>query len=198
MTAVAASPSPLPQRGEVTKLLKELKEGHPGAADRLAPIIYEELRRLASRQLRAEKKAHTLQTTALVHEACIKLVGGAPNDFNNRAHFFVIASQAMRQILVDSARSRLAQKRGGGAEMVELTEGLAISEQGLHTALIVSEALSKLERLDPRQARIVEMRFYVGLEVEEIASVLGISRRTVIREWKTAQAWLYSELRSIR
>ena len=194
MTAAASAPDPTPPKGDVTRLLNDLKKGHPGAADLLIPLIYDELRRLASRLLRGERSDHTLQTTALVHEAYIKLNGGGADEFNNRSHFFAIASQAMRQILVDSARSRKAKKRGGGAIRVELTEGLAVSEDGALSALIVNDALLKLQQIDARQASIVEMKFFVGMANDEIAEVLGVGIRTVIRDWKSAQSWLYGEL----
>ena len=196
MSPSAQAPQQIPPKGEVTRLLDEIRNGNHGSAEQLVPLIYDELRRLARRQLRSERNDHTLQTTALVHEAYLKLTSGAANDFTNRSHFFLVAAQVMRQILVDSARSRLAKKRGGGSLKIALTEALPATEEGLENALIVSEALSKLEKLDPRQVRIVEMKFYVGLDLEEIASALGITKRTVSREWRSAQAWLYAELGS--
>lgn len=196
MSTAAPAPGPAPSQGEVTRLLIDLKDGRPGAADLLVPIVYDELHRMASRHLRGERSGHTLQATALVHEAYLKLTAGSLDDFNNRAHFFAVASQAMRQILVDSARSKHAKKRGGVAIQVELTDNLAISGDGVLAALVVNDALSKLQQLDPRQARIVEMKFFVGMTTEQIASVLGVTTRTVIRQWNFAQSWLFAELGS--
>lgn len=180
--------------GDVTRLLQEIRQGNPGAVHELAPLIYGELRRMARRQMRGERSDHTLQTTALVHEAYLKMTGGGAGEFNGRSHFFAVAAQVMRQILVDSARNRLAKKRGGGAARVALTDTVAVTEEGLLGALAVNEALGKLEELDERQARVVEMHFYGGLGMEEIAEVLGVSVRTVLRDWKSARAWLYAEL----
>ena len=194
MSASATASAPDPSDGEVTRLLNEIRRGDKSATDKLVPIVYDELHRLARRQLRSERSDHTLQTTALVNEAYLKLTAGGPADFNGRAHFFAVASQVMRQVLVDSARARLAGKRGGGAIRVELTDSLAVSEEGLQEALVVHEALAKLEKLDPRQVRIVEMYFYVGLGLEEIADALGLSSRTVKRDWKAARAWLFAEI----
>lgn len=179
---------------EKARFSRKGEGGDQHELDQLVPGIYDELRRLASRQLRSERRDHTLQTTALVNEAYVKLASASNNLIHNREHFLIVASHAMRQILVDSARQRLAKKRGSGAVKVELSDNMAVTEGGLRTAMIVDDALNRLEQLDPRQARIVEMRFFVGLEVAEIADALGLSTRTVTREWKTAQAWLYSEL----
>jgi RNA polymerase sigma factor (TIGR02999 family) len=160
------------------------------------PVVYEELRRLAGHYLRLERPGHTLQPTALLHEAFLRLVGQREVVWQNRAHFFGIAAQMMRRILVDHARRKMAAKRDASAYRVELALPEGEAEDREPELLALDEALTQLEELDPRQARIVELRFFGGLTVEETAEVTGVSTRTVKREWRTARAWLRSELDS--
>ncbi len=182
----------------VTELISRIGDGDDDAMGALMPVVYEELRRMASSQLRRESNA-TLGTTALVHEAFLKLVDHKALGFDCRAHFFGAAARAMRQVLVDHARKRLSQKRGEGQrpdslEMLNL-EGRSVPAEVASEELIsLDEALDRLEALDPRRARVVECRFFAGLSVEETAHTLGISERTVKRDWRGARAWLYKEL----
>jgi RNA polymerase sigma-70 factor, ECF subfamily len=194
MSSPAPAPNPSSNPGEVTRLLRELRRGAPGAADALVPLIYDELRRLASRHLNNERDDHTLQTTALAHEAYLKLLAPASNDVADRAHFFAIASQAMRQILIDSARARRARKRGDGARHAPLDDSIPAPDDGALAALAVNDALEKLRAINPRQASIVEMKFFAGMTTEEIALVLNVAPRTIIRQWNVAQAWLFETL----
>ncbi len=183
----------------VTRLLQELDEGQPGAADRLAPLVYEELHVLAVHAMRREHEGHTLQPTALLHEAFFRLVGQQDAAWQNRSHFYGIAASAMRRILVDHARRRRAVKRDGGIR-VTLEDHAAVSEAGSEQALDVialDDALRRLGELDPRQAHVVELRFFAGLEVEETARVLGISPATVKRDWTFARAFLRRELDAV-
>ena len=181
--------------GEITLLLAEVKLGQKDALARLMPLVYKELRRLAGHYLRDERIGHTLQPTALVHEAYLRLVGQDRADWQNRAQFMGVAAQLMRRILVDYARERAAAKRGGGAVRID-DEGfdLGATPQQSEEVLAVDEALSRLNELDPQQAKIVEMRYFGGLSVEEAAEALGISPRTVKRDWSMAKAWLRAEL----
>jgi RNA polymerase sigma factor (TIGR02999 family) len=165
------------------------KAGNQGALERLVPLVYQELREIARYQLQRERPGHTLQSAALVHEAYVRLVHQKPFDADNRAHFLAIASRLMRQILVDYARSHAAAKRGADLR-VELDAALVLSTEKSATVIAVDEALSQLTRLDEQQSRIVEMRFFGGLSIEEIGDALGISRSTVKREWNVAKAWL--------
>lgn len=161
------------------------------------PLVYEELRRQASRFLRKERAGHTLQTTALIHEAYIKLVGQEQVDWQNRSHFFAIASQAMRRILVDHARSRHRDKRGGAVEALPLDEAIAVGAPQPNVDLIaLDEALRRLEKLDPRQAKVVELRYFSGLTNEETAKALGLSSASVRNDWTMAKAWLREQLRT--
>lgn len=180
---------------DVTTLLTELTKGNPDAASKLTPMVYEELRRLASRYMRHERSDHTLQATALVHEAYMKLVEQRSVDWQCRAHFFGIAAQLMRRILVDHARGHLREKRGGGQQVVPLNEAIVFSPEQSYELVKLHEALARLTKLDPRQARIVELRFFGGLTVEETAEVLGISPKTVKRDWSVAKAWLHGDLK---
>ena len=174
-------------QGDVTQLLQAVREGDSRALDRLVPLVYEELRDLARRELYRERQGHTLHATALVHEAYLKLAGsGMPA--SDRAHFLAIASRAMRQVLVDHARRRKAVKRGGEMVCTTLTDGGARVEVRPDELIALDEAL---EQLDPRQRQIVEFRFFAGMEEREVAEVLGVSDRTVRREWVKARAWLY-------
>lgn len=180
-------------RAEVTMLLAEIAKGDRDAAAKLVPIVYSEMRRLAARYMRHERQDHTLQATALVHETYMKLVEQRAH-WNSRAEFFGVAAQVMRHILVDHARGHLREKRGGGKEAVPLDEALVFSPEKSSELLAIDEALQRLAQLDPRQGKIVELRFFGGLTVEETGKVLGISPITVKRDWSLARAWLYGEL----
>lgn len=179
------------ERGDITELLEALEAGATDAVDRLIPLVYEELRRLASGYLRSERPDHTLQTTGLVHEAYFRLVDQRRTTWKNRSHFFGIAAQAMRRILVDHVRRQRSIKRDGGRP-VTLDEELAGKDD--QDILAVDEALGRLAQLDERQARIVELRYFAGLTIEETAQALEISPATVKREWLSARAWLQREL----
>jgi RNA polymerase sigma-70 factor (ECF subfamily) len=183
------------QSADVTLLLKQVANGNQEAAARLIPIVYGELHRVAQCHLRRERPDHTLQPTALVHEAFLKLVAQRDANWQNRAHFFAVASHLMRRILVDYARSRLRSKRGGKLTRLPLDDVFVISQDRCDELLALDESLEKLAKLDPRQSRVVELRFFGGLSVEEAAKVLGVSSKTVKREWSTAKAWLYGELK---
>lgn len=179
---------------EVTQLLLDWSEGNQAALDKLLPLVYKELRRLAHSYLRRERPGHTLQTTALVHEAYLKLVDQRRVHWQNRAHFFGVAAQLMRRIVVDHARGHKRAKRGGGAQMLSLDEATVVSRKPNPDLIALDEALTRLAEIDGRKARIVELRFFGGLEVEETAEFLKVSPITVIREWKMAKAWLHREL----
>lgn len=179
---------------QVTQILEDLKGGDRSAWERLLPVIYDELRELASRYLRRERKGHTLQPTALVHETYLKLVGQSQVDWHGRAHFFAVAAQAMRRILVDYARQHLAAKRGGGRHRITLDEQLIAQSRDQEDVLALEDALVKLAELDSRQAKMVELRFFGGLNVAEVAEVLGTSKRTAEREWTMVRSWLRREL----
>ncbi len=183
-----------PAPGDITQLLVRVRAGDDAAKTHLIQAVYQELRRIAARSLRRERPDHTLQVTALVHEAYLQLLGDAKVDWHDRGHFFALASQAMRRILVDYARKRKAAKREGTRVRVELNDQLAISENRLEEVLLIDDALGRLGRWDPRQASIVEMKFFGGLTEAEIADILGLSKRTVIRDWNVARAWLRAEL----
>ncbi len=178
----------------ITALLVRLKDGHREAEAELMPLVYQELHRLARRYMRGERPGHTLQTSALVNEAYLRLVDEHRIDWKNRAHFFGISARLMRQILVDHARHRDAQKRGGPAQNITLENAYVYSPQQSWQVVAVHEALNRLAEWDERQARVVELRFFGGLDVEETAEVLGISPTTVKREFQHAKAWLYGEL----
>jgi RNA polymerase sigma factor (TIGR02999 family) len=180
---------------EVTGLLIAWGKGEPQAAERLLPAIYDELHRQAARAMRRENVGHTLQATALVHEAYMRLVDQDRVEWRNRAHFFGIAAQLMRRILVDHARGRLADKRGGGAHHVTLSDVNAAADRGDDLdVLALHEALERLAALDAQQARVVELRYFGGMNIEETAEALDISPATVKREWAMARAWLRREL----
>jgi RNA polymerase sigma-70 factor (ECF subfamily) len=180
---------------DVTVLLAEATKGDQQAASKLVPLVYDELRRLARHYMRRERENHTLQATALVHEAYLKLVQHQSVDWQNRAHFFGIAAQVMRHILVDHARGHGREKRGAGQQLVSLEEALVFSPEKSAELIKLDESLERLAKLDPRQGRIVELRFFGGLTVEETAHILGISPKTVKREWSVAKAWLHGDLR---
>ena len=179
----------------VTELLQNWGEGNVEALDELLPLVYEDLRRRAAGYLRRERPNHTLQTTALVNEAYLRLVDQRRVVWKNRGHFFAIASQAMRRILVDHAKGRRRGKRGGGAEVAQLDEAmLAVPGENNVDLVALDEALSRLAALDPQQERLVELRYFGGLSLDEAATALDISRATAAREWKLAKAWLFREL----
>jgi RNA polymerase sigma factor (TIGR02999 family) len=177
--------------GDVTRLLEAAVQGDSQAMDRLVPLVYEDLRRVAHRQLDREGGGHTLQTTALVHEAYIKLATGGAMTATSRAHFLAIAARAMRQVLVDYARRRKAAKRGGGVISVTLGDEAGAADTSADDLLALDDALNQLE---PRQRQVIECRFFGGMEEKDIAEALGISERTVRRDWVKARAWLYREL----
>lgn len=180
--------------GEVTQLLSDARGGAPGAHDQLFAIVYAELRKIAANYMRRERADHTLQATALVHEAYMKLVDQKNVRWQNRAHFFGIAAQMIRRILVDHARGVRAAKRGGGAMALSLDEALGVSEKRDLEIEALDDALETLAKIDPQQTRVVELRFFTGLSIEETAEVLGISDSTVKRDWVSAKAWLFREL----
>lgn len=179
---------------DVTQLLLDWNAGDQSALDRLVPLVYDELRRMAARQLRRERTDHTLQPTALVHEAWLRLAQTDRLTWQNRAHFLGVASELMRRILVDSARRHKAEMRGGGETRLALDEALGVSNQKEVGLLALDDALTSLAALDPRQSRIVELKYFGGLEIEEIAEVVGISPATVKRDWQWARAWLQREI----
>jgi RNA polymerase sigma factor (TIGR02999 family) len=180
----------------VTELLVEWSQGDDAALVKLTPLVYEELRRVAHHYLSGQRSGHTLQTTALVNEAYLRLADQTNPHWQNRAHFFAVAARAMRQILVSYARSNRAQKRGGGAARIELDEAAILSPEQSQEIIDLHEALERLETLDPRKAQVVELKFFGGLSYDEIAEVLKIARVTVRRDWEFAKLWLYTELHS--
>ena len=181
--------------GEVTLLLAELTQGNRDAEAELIPLVYKELRRIAGYYMRDERVSHTLQPTALVNEAYLRLADQTRIDWRNRAHFFGVAAQLMRRVLVDHARERASAKRGGQRARIDLDHiEIGLTPEGSEQLLAVEEALTRLRAFDPQQERIVELRFYGGLTVEETAEALRVSPRTVKREWAMAKAWLQAEL----
>jgi RNA polymerase sigma factor (TIGR02999 family) len=183
-----------PAAGEVTSLLRAWRDGDRAALDKLLPLIYDDLRQLAAQRLRGSASGATLQPTALVHEAFLRLVKGQV-DWQSRAHFFAVASKTMRNVAVDYARRRQADKRGGGAVLVDLAAGTEVPEGAAPVDVVaLDKALSRLEQLDARQAKVVELRFFAGLSVEETATVLDCAPITVVRAWRSAKAWLFREL----
>ena len=187
--------SPPSNSDNLTVLLREWSQGGQSAADAVAPLIYNELHWLAGHYLRKERSEHTLQPTALVHEAWVRLVENNSPDFRDRKHFYAIAARLMRQILVDHARQKLAGKRGSGVKPVELNEALVYSDDSAHEYLALNDALEKLGEADPRKAMVIELRFFSGMTIEEIAEHIGISISTVMREQRFAEAWLSRYLR---
>lgn len=180
---------------DVTQLLHDWRSGDDEALNKLMPLVYDELRRIAAAYLRREREGHTLQTAALVNEAYLRLVDQTRADWKNRAQFFGVAAQIMRRILVDYARNHQAAKRGSGGEKFELDEAIEIADNKTTPDLIaLDDALNTLAELDPRQSRIVELRYFSGLEINEVAEVLNISPATVKREWNSAKAWLFNQL----
>ena len=175
---------------EITQLLAEWSDGNQSALDELYPLVYDELHKLARRYMSRERKGHTLQTTALINEAYLRLIHSKNVRWQNRAHFFAVSAQLMRRILVDFARSRHYQKRGGGAQKVSLDQALEISDEKGAELIALDDALSALDKLDARKSRVVELRFFGGLSVEETAEVLKVSPDTIMRDWKMAKVWL--------
>ncbi len=183
-----------PTSGNVTQLLVDWRNGNDDALNQLMPLVYDELRGLAKRYMSRERSTHTLQTNALVNEAYLRLINQQDVDWQNRAHFFAIAAQVMRNLLVDHARSKQYAKRGGGAQQITLDEGLAVASEQSVDVLALHEALERLAEVDERKSRIVELRYFGGLSAEETAEVLGVSEITIKREWLKAKAWLFREL----
>jgi RNA polymerase sigma factor (TIGR02999 family) len=179
---------------EVTQLLAAWRDGDQAALDKLMPLVYDELRRIAGRYMKRERVGNTLQTTALVNEAYLRMVGQQNVDWQNRAHFYAVAASVMRHLLVDRARANGRVRRGGNPQRVSLDEAAVISEHKGEELLALDEALTKLNYIDERKVRIVELRYFSGLSAEETAEVLGVSEITVKREWLKAKAWLYREL----
>lgn len=182
------------QEHEITELLAEWREGNQAALDNLYPLVYAELHRLARRYMIRERKGHTLQTTALINEAYVRLVDQRNVKWANRSHFFAISAQIMRRILIDHARRHAYAKRGGGARQVSLEETATVVHGDLSEFLRLDEALKSLAELDPRRSQVVELKYFGGLNNDEIAGVLKISKNTVIRDWNMARAWLYRQL----
>lgn len=179
---------------DVTEMLHDWSEGDAGAAERLMPLVYDELRKLARDYLRRERADHTLQPTALVNEAYLKLVDQTRVNWQNRSHFFGIAAQIMRRILVDHARSQAAEKRGGLLRKLSLDDANVLPEERAVGLIELDDALKRLAEIFPRKGQVIELRFFGGLSVEETAHVLGVSDKTVMREWQSAKLWLYREL----
>jgi len=183
-----------PHTGEVTRLLVDVRAGSKDAEARLLAVLYDELRRLAASYLRRERPDHTLQPTALVHEAYLRLVEQREQNWQNRAHFMGVSARVMRQILVDYARQRLTDKRGGRVQLLPLDETVVAGAQRPEELVALDDALSRLEAIDQRQSQIVELRFFGGLTEDEVSHVLGMSVRTIKRDWNVARAWLYAEI----
>lgn len=179
---------------EVTQLLLDWSDGDRQALGKLMPLVYEELRHLARRHMREERSEHTLQTTALVHEAYLRLINQKDVRWQNRAHFFAIAAQMMRRILVDHARRHHSERRGGGTHKLSLDEAMILTDERASELIALDVALKSLAAIDERKSKVVELRFFGGLTAEETALALGISLRTVMRDWNLAQAWLYREM----
>lgn len=178
----------------VSQLLRRWSDGESEALDQLLPLVYGELRRMARRYMRQQPSGHTLQTTALIHEAYLRLIGQEEKHWENRAHFFGVAAQAMRHILVDYARARRTAKRGGEAQAISLDEAAIVSDERAAELVALDDALAELSRLSPRQCRVVELRYFGGLSVAETSEVLAVSSDTVTRDWNQAKAWLHREL----
>jgi len=184
----------MPESEEVTRLLFEWKNGNQAAVDALTPIVYAELRRLAAGYMRDERAAATLQPTALVHEAYLRLVSQDMPDWESRSHFFGVAAHLMRQILVDHARKHRSEKRGGGLAKVELEDALSFAPERSSAMIALDDALNELSKIDARQAKVIELRFFGGFSAEETAQALGVSVATIGREQRMAEAWLHREL----
>jgi RNA polymerase sigma-70 factor, ECF subfamily len=180
---------------EITQLLAEWSNGNQTALDKLYPLVYDELHQMAQRYMNRERQGHTLQTTALINEAYVRLVDQKQVHWQNRAHFFAISAKIMRRILIDHARRHDYAKRGGGAQKISLDEIAVMAVEPAASVLRLDEALNRLGEIDPRRSQVVELRYFGGLNNEEIAGVLKISENTVTRDWNMARAWLYQELR---
>ncbi len=185
---------PIPAPEEVTQLLAAWERGEQAALNQLMPLVYDELRQIAHRYLRRERAEHTLQTSALVHEAYLKLVGEKQPSLQNRTQFFAAAANVMRHILVDYARTRNRARRGGGAQQVPLDDALIVAHERAGELLALDDALLSLAQFDARKSRIAELRYFGGLSVEETAQVLQLSPTTILREWRLTKAWLHSEM----
>jgi len=183
-------------KGDITGLLSDYKNGNRAALDELFPLIYDELKRVAANKLKNERSDHTLQPTALVHEAYLRLISQESVDWTNRVQFFGLAAEMMRRILTNYAVQRNTEKRGGQNLKIELDEALIFTAGRGVDLIALDESLDELAKIDPKQAQIVELRFYTGLKVEEIAELLGVSDSTVKREWRMAKAWLYDKLKN--
>jgi RNA polymerase sigma factor (TIGR02999 family) len=190
MDALSTSPH------KVTQLLADWRQGDDAALTQLTPLVYEDLRRLAHRYMRGQRADHTLQATALVNEAYLRLADQTNPSWQNRAHFFAVAARAMRQILVNYAESYRSQKRGGGVAKMELNEAALVSPEQSNEIVSLHEALGNLATLDSRKAEVVELKYFGGLSYDEIAEVLKVSRNTVRRDWEFARTWLYTQLES--
>jgi RNA polymerase sigma-70 factor, ECF subfamily len=186
--------SKTPKQHEITQLLAEWSDGNQSALDELYPLVYDELHRLARRYMSRERQGHTLQTTALINEAYVRLVDQRNVHWANRSHFFAISAQIMRRILIDHARRHAYAKRGGGAQQVSLDEAAIVTRTAGAELLRLDEALKSLAEMDPRRSQVVELRYFGGLNNEEIAGVLNISENTVTRDWNMARAWLHQQL----
>ena len=181
---------------EISVILKDWSGGNRASGDVLLPLVYDELRKIAGRYLKKERSGHTLQPTALVHEAYMKLIDISEINWQDRAHFFAVSANVMRHILVDHARAKLADKRGGESERIALEDVVSLSNEPNLDFLAIDEALKELAKFDEQQSKIVELRFFGGLTIEETAHVVGISPATVKREWAMAKAWLHRKLKS--
>jgi RNA polymerase sigma factor (TIGR02999 family) len=179
---------------DVTRILEAVQQGDPKAADVLLPLVYEELRKLAAHKMSQQPPGQTLQATALVHEAWLKLVGSGREQWEGRKHFFSAAAEAMRHILIDRARRRLALRHGGGQQRLDIDEVEVAAPVEQETILALNEALAELQKTDPAKAEVVKLRFFVGLSERETAEILGLSERTIERYWAYAQAWLFDRL----
>jgi RNA polymerase sigma factor (TIGR02999 family) len=184
-----------PPPNEITERLIAWGAGDRAALDQLIPVVYQELRRMAGNYLRQENPGHTLQPTALVHEAWLRLIDQARVNWRNRAQFFGVAAQMMRRILVDHAKAKHREKRGGEAVKLSLDEAINLSQERAADLLALDDALYELTRVDKRKGRVVELRYFGGFSVEETAQILGVSPETVMRDWKMAKAWLYQQIR---
>ena len=184
----------MPDSSDVTALLGQLQEGRDEAADALFPLVYDELRDLAHRQLRRRRPGQTLNTTALVHEVYLKLANAEQTGWNDRAHFFAVSAKAMRRIIIDYARKKAAQKRGGDHRPVSFDEAMMASQERATTLVVLDRALTALTERDERMGRVVELRFFGGMTEKEVAEVVGVSARTVRRDWRKARAWLAQAL----
>ena len=183
----------MPEKTDITRLLNKAQAGDKNALDELLPLVYNELRRVAGNQLKTERESHTLQATALVHEAYLRLLDQHTIDWRNRAHFFGLAAEMMRRILVNYAIQRSAQKRGAGATCIALDDAVSYSDEREMDLVLLDENLERLAEFDETQAKIVELRFFGGLTIEETAEVLGVSQSTVTREWRMAKSWLKAQ-----